>query len=561
MEHLDSELADLLHEVSALSRKGPFDLSDLEKLTSLYSQAAYLFTYIEGNAKYVDAGVSYKTVKAALFDDVNLRDSLASRALDLMAQVGQVSATWTDALRWFLQSPEQVRAEVETRSAIGGVEDVLRRIDRDRAALLTHLGLGDGVDGGVNAMAAGLRQVAEPATRSKLLLAWHRVGEAYADALAAAMDSVVEKRWQYATALGYRSVAEHGFALCDVSPKTVRTFLEAFTANALRERRVFLSRFEGAGALDDEVRELSLLADGRDRKDGRWPAAVDFSALLELITETVWCEFHIALNARPAEVGTVWGFDVTKGADTLGTLVLDRAVEGRPAPVLGPECDLAVPERPRARLLCLTASASSETISFKAAQQILHAMGHALVHLVVRPRVPSASGLDILPLERLEGLSHWFEELMDDDVFEERVAFTSEQRVALEAFRRARDERARNTRLEQAVVATIDLDVHRQRGYGVRDAFDARIAEMGGSVGVSFERVVRFMAAPLFRDHPGMGFVYPWGAAFGTTQTRSAIGKRPVEPSSLAAYFDLGVAIAAPDADANFSTVPHSDSD
>jgi hypothetical protein len=314
---------------------------------------------------------------------------------------------------------------------------------------------------------------------------------------------------------------------------------------------VFLSRFEGAGALDDTVRALDSLA--RSREAGRVgrPTAVDLSTLLEFITDTVRRVFGITLSIQHGRGGTVGGFHVMRGTDALGTLALDRAVAGASARVLGSDSDPAVPECPRARVLCLMdrPDGSSETVSFESARQILHAMGHALVHLVVRPRAPSVSGLDILPLERLEGLSHWFEELMDDPRFEDRVAPTAGQQGALKAFRQARDDQVRNTRLEQVVVATIDLDIHERRGCRVRDAFDARIAAMGGPVGVSFERAVRFMAAPLFRDHPGMGFVYPWGMAFGASHARAAAGERsPVR--SLAAYFDPTTAISVPDAGA-----------
>lgn len=557
MQQLDVELSGLLAAVTVLSCQDRFDLADLERVTRLYNQAAYLFTYIEGNANYVDPGMSL-TIKAALLDDLELRGRLASRVRGLMGERGPVPRRWTEAVGWFLKPPEQVRAEAETRAAMGEVERVLRRIDRDRAALLARLGLG----GGPDALMAVPRSVTGPATRSKLLLAWHRVGETHADALAEAMDRLVDQRWRYVTALGYRSVAERGFASCGVSAETVRGFLTAYTGHALRERRVFLSRFEGPEALDDKVRAFCLLARSPDSGRIGGPTAVDLGALLEFIADTVRRAFGITFSVLPGGVGSIESLDVTRGTDALGTLVLDRAVAGTSARVFRFGGDPALPEGPRARVLCLThrLDGSGETVSFEGARQILHAMGHALVHLAATPRAPSVSGLDILPLERLEGLSHWLEESMADIKFEDSVAVTPEQRDALKAFRQARDDRARNTRLEQVLVATVDLEIHERRGYRVRDAFDARIAAMGGSVGVSFERAVRFMAAPLFRDHPGMGFVYPWGTAFGADRARSATGEQsPVQ--CLAAYFDPTVAIPVPDAGAevSFLTPSHSD--
>lgn len=553
MQCIDAELEGLLKTVSVLSRKMSFGLADLERLTSLYNQAAYLFTYVEGNAKYFDTGVSF-TVKAALLDDVELRGCLASRVRGLMAEANSVPSCWTRAIEWFLQSPEHVRAEAETRAAMSCVEDVLTRINRDRAGLLARLGQ-NGTMGSADALAAVLQRVTIPATRSKLLLAWHQVGKAYDDELATVMDRVVDYRWRHATALGYGSVADLGFASCGVSAETVRTFLNTFTHHALSERRAFLSRFEGAGALDDELRSMVLLDERRDGRDGGGGACIELGALLELITDTVHRVFGIVLSARRSGAGTIEGFDVIKGADAFGTLVLDRAVAGASALVIGRKGEPALPLHPRARLLCLMGS--GEVVSFEAARQILHAMGHALIHVVARPRVPSASGLDILPLERLEGLSHWFEELVDNDMFQNRVAVTIEQRAVLKAYRRARDDRARNTRLEQAFVAAIDLDIHERRECSVRNAFDARIAEMGEPVGITFERTVRFMTAPLFRDHPGMGFVYPWGAAFGATQARIAVGAQSCEPS-LAMYFDPAAAITVPDAGATLLEHPHS---
>lgn len=542
MQHLDTELYSLLDAVSFLSHQKHFGSADLERLIGLYYQAAYLFTYIEGNAKYIDVSASFTTIKAALLEDIDLRGRLARRVGEIITETGSVAGDRAGVIEWFLQPCEQILAEAEMRIAIDRVKDLLTRFDLDRAALLARLGIEDGSDGDA-AMVAVLRHIDERGTRSKLLLAWQRVGEGHTNELAMAMDQVVEQRWRHATALGYRSVAERGFASCGVSEETVRTFLDTYIDHALRERRVFLSLFEGASALDDRVRTMSLLADEHNGEPNIEQETVELAFLLKFITEIVQRIFGITLSIRTGDAGTIEGFNVTKRADTLGTLFLDRVFRGTSIPVLSPKDDYVIPDRPRARILCLMRS--DETVSFEEARQILHAMGHALVHLASSPRVQSASGLDILPLERLEGLSHWFEGLMDNDVFEDRVAVTREQRITLKAFRLARDVRARNTRLEQAVVAAIDLDLHTRRGCSVRDAFDSRIMSMGDPVGVSFERVIQFMTAPLFRDHPGMGFVYPWGTAFGATMSRSFVGEQPSK-QSLAAYFDFTTDIALP---------------
>lgn len=541
MQHIDTELYNLLDAVSFLSHQKHFGPADLERLIGFYNQAAYLFTYIEGNAKYIDVSASFTGVKAALLEDTDLRSRLASRIRKLITETNSVARDQTGVLEWFLQPCEQILAEAEMRTEIDRVKDLLTRIDLERAALLAQLGIEDGSDS-TTAMVTMLQHINEQSTRSKLLFAWQKVGEGHTNELTMAMDQLVEQRWRYATAFGYRSVAERGFTSCGVSEETVRTFLETYSGYALRERQVFLSLFECRSMLDDRGREISLLASERNGEMSLGQGTVNLNSLLKLIADTVKRIFGITLCVQPGDAGTIEGFNVTKQAHTLGTLLLDRVLVGSRS-VLAPKDEITTLDCPRARILCLMSS--HETVSFEAARQILHAMGHALVHIVSRPRVPSTSGLDILPLERLEGLSHWFETLIDNNVFEEHVAVTQEQRITLEAFRLARDKRARNIRLEQAIVALIDLNLHTRRGCSVQGLFDSQIASMGSSVGISFERVIQFMTAPLFRDHPGMGFVYPWGTAFGSTMAHPSTNEH-LSKKSLTAYFDFNTTIALP---------------
>lgn len=541
-EHIDAELRSLCRAVEVLSRQRPFCSEDLRRLAGLYHQAAHLFTFVEGNANYLTVDTSL-ALKSLLMDNVSLWERLANHVRGL-------SGDSTGAREWFLHGSARAQADAEERAAMSSVRGVLSRIDHDRAAMLARLGIG----GGAAAATAKISHLASPEIRSKLLAAWHRVGESHWDALARAVDKLVARRWQHATALGFRSVAERGFASCGVSKQTVRTFLDDYTDKALRERRVFLSRFADTGALDDGIRSLCLLAD-RERTDPECHAVVRLDALLNYISGTLNRVFGISLKARRGESAEVECYEVFRGVEHLGTLVLDRVAARGAHTVAVPEVDkvVEVAELPRAHVLCVMES--DKTISFDTARQILHATGHALVHLVVRPRLPSSSGLDILPLERLEGLSHWFETLMSDPAFQQTVADSAEQQAGLEAFHRTTIDRARNTRLEQAVVAAIDLDIHEVRGRGVREAFNIRMTAMGGKVGISFERAIRFMTAPLFRDHPGMGFVYPWGTAFGAAQ-RHPGGKR--SPNS---YFDPAVSLPPSDPTAEFACVRPQDTE
>lgn len=544
-QRLDAEAAGILAAVVAISHQAGFGRMDLERLVMLYAQAAYLFTYVEGNTKHLDTPAS-QAVKSSLLDDVELRGRLAIQVRRLISEASLWSKPWSSFVSWFLMPAKHIRAEAATRMAMSGLSDVLAQIDRSRAELLASLRLGDGRAAGVEAIATAIRQVVDPQTRSKLLLAWFRVGEMHGEALAAAMDRVVDQRWRHATALGCRSVAQRGFDACTVSADSVQTFLTEYADHALSERREFLSRFRGAGALDDLLRAASLLAERPGRSE---IGVVNLGALLELVVDVAWRFLGIVMTAQPVASGATASFDVSLGSGHVGNLVLDRTVtrgsDAAHLPLDGP----IVPEHPRARVLCFTSP--DETVSFEGARQILHAMGHALAYVAAGPTVRSASGLDALPLERLEGLSHWFEELMNDSIFEKCLVRGVGQRNALGQFRRARDDAARNTRLEQAVVAAIDLNLHEHRGCNVRDVFDTQIAQMGGPFGVSFERTIRFMAAPLFRDHPGMGFVYPWGAAFGRTQAR-LFNNAKLPLGDLTAYFELDADVPAPNAGAEF---------
>ncbi len=548
MLDIESQLPSLFDRLSATPMEPSAE--DVATVIKCYHQASYLLTYVEGNSKYVDGAILLR-FREDFFADGPLCKRLAQiftrRALGAGMQVD------SDLADWFRLIIFDADGNEERRDAANTVERILHDIDVERARLLEQLGFVATPKGGDSALARALEQIGATSARDKLLLVWSRIADAQGNKLAEAIDRLVDLRWKHARQQGFRSVAEQSFTACGVSIATVWRFIEDYIRQGLEERQSFLKTIYPNAPSDDAIR-AQLLRSGHDQPTvSAEHAVVVFDRLVKLAFTVIERVFGINFSSRFDASAHMQRYDAWRTGERLGTLTLDLIPPGPPSPMdranaINVADPLQAGYLPEARVLCLLADAMDcpRTLSLEAAHLFLHGMGHALVHLAVRPLRPSSSGLDTLPLERLEGLSHWFERLIDHNLFEEHLATTDDQRRALHVYRQVQRIRLINTRMEQAIVAAIDLQVHAYGGTSIRGAFDDVVESLGDDVGVSFERVARFSTAPLFRDYPGAGFVYPWGSTFGAAHIAAFSGDGQAT-RSLRSYFDRDEISVVPD--------------
>lgn len=173
--------------------------------------------------------------------------------------------------------------------------------------------------------------------------------------------------------------------------------------------------------------------------------------------------------------------------------------------------------KPACHVLCRFQRGSDgiRLITFESAHSIFHEFGHALNHLLLRKRLPSQSGLDYLPVERLEDLSSWFEKWVFHPDLATHLFLSCQDKEGLAQCRHVKMLEFQRTNLERAVTAALDFDVHGRPEGGVMDSFEELDKQFGISDHCFFGDLLGHFTKPMFRANSGASFVYLWGSAYG----------------------------------------------
>ena len=205
---------------------------------------------------------------------------------------------------------------------------------------------------------------------------------------------------------------------------------------------------------------------------------------------------------------------VSRAGDELGTIDVDLVSPGDPDGPAGPvpAAGLDTPTVAKAHVLCQLHPGGGRHVTFAAAQTVCHEFGHALTHVLLRRRLPSASGLEHVPLERLECASTWWERWVYHPDFAAALD-PAYDAAALAHARRLRALETWSTTVQCTVAAAVDLDVHGRADGGHREAYARLDREFGLADHCTFADLPGFLTHLTWQAAPGAGFLYAWGAA------------------------------------------------
>ena len=500
----------------------PLTEEALREVTLLYANAAYTFAYLEGSQRFAD----YQHLLCwyeVFFRERELADAteeaLALAGPFAAAEMEELRLTW---LAWFADcrqaSVQMWRRQTELEVAM---RDVLRRMDAHQLAFLQRLGIDTSRASPSVVLAETASRIESPVTRAKLTTAWRRhVAEDLAT-LTDLLDGAVEVRRHYVreAAGGHATVLDRTFARCSVPPAEAASFLRAFLARALESQRELESAVRAATGCDTHPmdhfgRYLRVRLGDARLVTLRLEACLD---LLFTVADRVLGVTVTPSRAHPAHALT---FHVACGDEELGTIDFDLLSPGTTAvrPSLSPafSSDRAPePVRAKAHVLCPLhpVPGDGRRITFAAAQTIFHEFGHALTHILLRRRLPSASGIEHLPLERLECASTWWERwtyhpdfvgILDTAGSTEENLASNRQMRALETW---------STTLQCTVAAAVDFDVHARQEGGHRTSYERLSRELTLGDHCTFADLPGYLTHLTWQAAPGAGFLYLWGAA------------------------------------------------
>lgn len=274
---------------------------------------------------------------------------------------------------------------------------------------------------------------AAAAARTKLSRAWRQTRDRRLGELVSIVDRMVDARRRESREQGAESVLATTMSRCRISEEVAWHFTERYLFTAL----------EHQARLDAEV----LAATGAP--DNAMDHFAYYVRTLQANREVPLFPVEGCLSFARHVARELFGLTLTEGAQpSPHVLVLDVDLDGRPVGHVnldlwdtGPRRRIAnttkgirnrtewrgIEQRPVAYVSCRFRQAEdgSNRITFQNVHSLFHEFGHAVNHLLIRKRLPTQSGLEYLPLERLENLSMWFEKWVYHPQFADHLGLSS----------------------------------------------------------------------------------------------------------------------------------------
>jgi oligopeptidase A len=524
---LQESLDAMLTRLRALSEAPALDEDEFIEITAIYNNVAYAFLYLNANEEY-DQVEQIAPWQSAFYEDADLD----ARLLTLLDALHCTDPEAEDSRQVFVTSLHDKQAGTGTQAAtaldalLAQASAILRDTDADRAALLRRLG----VDPGTNPSMVFykiLGNTADPAMRRKLGRAWTTQRDKHVDDLVDVIDRMVQVRTSDAQAAGHDSVLARTLTKCDVTENEVASVLEAFMTEAT-------ARYAG---LEEEVRAaLGLAGDVppdlpadfpyfmQRLRRGQTPILV-LDDCLNFIWRVAERIFGLSIQPQPSDSEHVITVSISSADTEVGQINFDLwETHGASAPAnytrgLRNRTEWRdIVQVPVAYVSCRFSRDHGENrINFQNVHSLFHEFGHALNHVLISKRIPNRSGLEYLPLERLEYLSMWSEKWIYHDDFGAALGLDDERAGTIVA-RRLKGMEYRRTYLERALCALLDFEIHRYPGVGFQQAWDDLDARFGVSRFATIGDVVEYFTWPMYQTHPGANFTYVWGSADSCTK-------------------------------------------
>jgi oligopeptidase A len=547
---------------------GPVLTQDMfVEIAAIYNNVAYIFLYLESNEVHVD----YERLlpwRDAFHKNPELDARLAERIATLRcadADAEESRQAFVDYLRDKSREPDPAvdraleRLQADAKALIAATQ-------REQHDLLARLRIPS--DPG-RAAATFYKVVADtdsPATRTRLSTAWTRTRDRNVAPLVDIVDQMVRIRRRDAAEQGHDSVLARTMARCRVDEATATAYLDSYLTRALDSHaRLSAQIHEVLGTTGDAMDHFGHYV--RTLREGRSVPTFDLDECLAYIFLVAERTFGLTVTRAAAASPHVVTADAVLDGRACGQIKFDLWNRGAPRAAntttgLRNRTDWAgLAQQPVAYVSCRfhRAADGSSQINFQNVHSLFHEFGHAVNHLLIRKRLPNRSGLEYLPLERLEDLSMWFEKWVYHPDLAAHLTLSAGQADGLALAQRVKMLEYRRTHVDRAVTAALDFDVHRRRDGGLRESFASLDERFAVSRFCALGDFPVYFTWPMFQANPGANFAYLWGAADSAQRFEPflarPIGQGPAPAETRAVFascFDIDQPTVEPDVDSVF---------
>jgi oligopeptidase A len=518
---MDESLRGMMARLRAILAGPALTQDSLVEIISIYNNVAYVFLYLEANERHVryDRLLPWRD---RFYADPELDGRLAGLLEDLSCadpEAEDSRVRLLKQLRGKAQAPDPAAGE-RMAGLLAEAKGVLGQIQHDQLKLLGRLG----VDGGTSPSAVFYRlasSMTDTARRSKLTRAWRVVRDGRQDALVDVVDRIIDEQRRQSASSGYGTTLAQTLEKCGVPESVIESFLERYLVRAL----------DSYDCLAAQVRQVTGAATDPMDHFGVYLRTVFGAAplpqfvldeCLDYIFAVARSTFGLEVRRVPSAAEHVLTTSVWAGADEVGTIHFDlwdtehKTIKANTTKGIRNRTDwCGLVQHPVAYVSCRFRRDADgiHRITFQNVHSLFHEFGHAVNHLLIRQRIPNRSGLEYLPLERLENLSMWFEKWVYHPEFANRLASSPTDREGLEQCQRIKKMEYRGTYVDRAVTAALDFDIHRRLRGGVVDSFQRLDERFGISRHCRVGDFLAYFTWPMLQANPGAYFAYLWGAS------------------------------------------------
>ena len=562
---VEASLAAMMERLLGILDRPPLTQDGLVEITAIYNNVAYVFLYLEANEEHVD--FSRLRPWRDAFDKDPLLDGRILAALhDLRcadAEAEESRQAYVAQLTGKLAGGDTA-TEAAIDRLVEQAKSVLGDIEQAQDRILDRLG----VDGSGNPQAVFYRLLSttgSTASREKLARAWTAERDRRQDDLIDLVDRMAEVR-RRRTGPG-RTVMDETMAKCRITEDEVEAFLGRYLARALTAHVALEAEVRAATGVDRRPLD-SFPRYLRTVSGGTPPPLFDLDDCLDHAFEVARAVFGLTMRRAGDGHGDVLLVEVRRGDEQVGTINLDlwdadaKTVRANHTKGLRNRTDWAgIVQRPVAYVSCRFRRGrdGSSLLTFQNVHGLFHEFGHAVNHLLIRKRISNRSGLEYLPLERLEYLSMWFEKWVYHPDFGSRLTSSDVDPTRLAQARWLKMAEVRRTFLERAVTAALDFEMHRRADGGLADAFRRLDDRHGVAEFCTLGDFPVYFTWPMFVANPGANFEYLFGSADSCQRFRpfqqlglTELDRGPDGAELFATCFDFDLPTEIPDSDALF---------
>lgn len=525
-EYFEKTLENIFNEIEFLSLQKELSPSDYVSLISLFNNASYILLYLESNSQHFKVTFLSK-YRAMLEDNPKCNKRLVALLQDLNTKSPELETSRLSLIKslneMLLDSSHNEAAGYTKRSELEknflAIQMQLDQIGIDRQQFLERLGVGIGANNPNETFYKLLSITNSNESRNKMDKVWNGIGEFYDQGIIRSIDKVVEIRWKNNGQSIYPRVIDKTLESSKLDLPRITSFLRdtlPVACNIQEQLETKLLNLYGTGSVRAHFPRLI-----HDLREGITIPKVPLLPCIEFLLYISAKVFGLTSSSVENTHSHILSYDIFLNGERTGRINFDLwggSLGRKTNTTYGiknrTDCE-GILQLPVAHISCRFKSESKEgiEINFQNAHSLFHEFGHAINHILLKQKLPNLSGLNYLPIERLEILSMWFERWVFHPDFGCVLGFNPEKNVALRVCQEIKRLEYIQTHLERQILSIIDLDIHSNNGQKIQDCLNGLSSQYPTVKHSRLTDILPYFMWPMLTANPGGYFSYLWAAA------------------------------------------------